>query len=260
MAHSDSKAETSFDPSKYLTKIGNADYLEVRWRILWLREVHPDATIDTELIKLIPVGTDPEGIMQGYAVFKATVQIPGGGRADRIRRRNRPRFQGIPHQGRNQGDWPRPGRARLRHPILDRSRLLRRIARRQGQNRRRPGGLRRHKRPSHAPATPRAVPGQPGTAPASPGRASPAPDTHPAGAGTASAPAPTAGSGRAAHRDAPPDRIHHHAATGEGLQPRRLRHHGRRRGGPMLRAEASAWIDALQKTGKLPEGVSDPAS
>lgn len=58
-----------FDPTKYLTKVGRADYLEVRWRLVWLREEHPDAIIDTEQIIL----TDQ------LSVFKATIEIPNGG-------------------------------------------------------------------------------------------------------------------------------------------------------------------------------------
>jgi len=62
---------TQFDPSRYLTKVGSSDYLEVKWRLVWLREVHPDASIETELIS-----HDDQ-----VAVFKASVSIPGGGSA-----------------------------------------------------------------------------------------------------------------------------------------------------------------------------------
>jgi hypothetical protein len=60
-----------FDPSKYLTKVGNADYLPIKWRLVWLRDRHPDAQIDTQIIQ--ETGD--------AAVFKATVSIPGGGSA-----------------------------------------------------------------------------------------------------------------------------------------------------------------------------------
>lgn len=63
--------QSNFDPSRYLTKVGSSDYLEVKWRLVWLREAHPDATIDTEL-----VSHD-----DGLAVFRARVAIPGGGSA-----------------------------------------------------------------------------------------------------------------------------------------------------------------------------------
>ncbi len=61
----------SFDPSKYLTKVGGADYLEVKWRLVWLREIHPDATVETELSRLA----------DNVAVFRAQVSVPGGGSA-----------------------------------------------------------------------------------------------------------------------------------------------------------------------------------
>lgn len=66
--------QNTFDPSRYLTKVGQADYLEVKWRMVWLRELHPDAAIVTELVQLI----DP---LKGPAIFRATVSIPGGGSA-----------------------------------------------------------------------------------------------------------------------------------------------------------------------------------
>jgi len=60
-----------FEPGRYLTKVGGADYLEVKWRLVWLREVHPDAVIETELVS--HVGQD--------AIFRARVTVPGGGSA-----------------------------------------------------------------------------------------------------------------------------------------------------------------------------------
>ena len=61
----------TFDASKYLTDLRGKDYLEVKWRLLWLRTEHPDATIETELTKL-------EG---GLALFRAKVSLLGGGEA-----------------------------------------------------------------------------------------------------------------------------------------------------------------------------------
>jgi hypothetical protein len=61
----------TFDPGRYLTKVGSSDYLEVKWRLVWLREVHPDASVETELVS----HTDQ------MAIFKARVTIPGGGSA-----------------------------------------------------------------------------------------------------------------------------------------------------------------------------------
>lgn len=63
--------ERHFDPSRYLRKLGGKEYLEVKWRLLWLRTEHPDAVMRTELAKL----------EDGFALFKAHVAIPGGGEA-----------------------------------------------------------------------------------------------------------------------------------------------------------------------------------
>lgn len=58
-----------FDASKYLTDLNGRDYLEVKWRLLWLRTEHPDAVIETELVK--------HGA--GLALFRARVAVPGAG-------------------------------------------------------------------------------------------------------------------------------------------------------------------------------------
>jgi hypothetical protein len=66
-----------FDPTPYLRQLqvrgrgGGADYLDVKWRLLWLRTEHPDAEIVTELVQ-----HDPQ-----MAIFKATVTVPTGGKA-----------------------------------------------------------------------------------------------------------------------------------------------------------------------------------
>jgi hypothetical protein len=59
----------TFDARRFVTRVGGADYLEVKWRVLWLRTQHPDAVISTELISH----------ESNVAVFKAQVSIPGGG-------------------------------------------------------------------------------------------------------------------------------------------------------------------------------------
>jgi hypothetical protein len=61
----------TFDPRRFVTRVGGADYLEVRWRVYWLRTQHPDAVISTEMISH----------ENNVAVFKAYVAIPGGGSA-----------------------------------------------------------------------------------------------------------------------------------------------------------------------------------
>jgi hypothetical protein len=64
-------SEKSFDASRYLRKLNGKDYLEVKWRLLWLRSEHPEATISTELVKH----------ESGLALFRAHVSLPEGGEA-----------------------------------------------------------------------------------------------------------------------------------------------------------------------------------
>lgn len=58
-----------FDPRRYLTKVGTADYLEVKWRLVWFEDVVPDGSITTEML---------ESPRDDEAIFKATVTFPGG--------------------------------------------------------------------------------------------------------------------------------------------------------------------------------------
>ena len=62
---------TPFEPARYLTRISGSDYLEVKWRLVWMRDQHPDATIETQLMSH----------SDNTAVFRAEVSIPGGGSA-----------------------------------------------------------------------------------------------------------------------------------------------------------------------------------
>jgi hypothetical protein len=64
-------SEKAFDASRYLRKLNGKDYLEVKWRLLWLRTEHPEAAISTELVKH----------ETGLALFKARVALPEGGEA-----------------------------------------------------------------------------------------------------------------------------------------------------------------------------------
>ena len=76
----------AFDPTRYLSKLSRRqktadgawktielDYMEVKWRLFWLRTEHPDAHIDTELHTL--------DLDRQFALFKATVSIPDRGSA-----------------------------------------------------------------------------------------------------------------------------------------------------------------------------------
>jgi hypothetical protein len=56
-----------FDPGRHLMKVkGGAEYLEVKWRIVWLRDRHPGADIETKMMH-----HDDK-----VAVFRARVTIP----------------------------------------------------------------------------------------------------------------------------------------------------------------------------------------
>jgi hypothetical protein len=66
-------SEKGFDASRYVVKLRGKEYLEVKWRLLWLRTQHPDAAIETEL-----VNHDADRQM---AIFRAKVSIPNGGSA-----------------------------------------------------------------------------------------------------------------------------------------------------------------------------------
>lgn len=62
-------ATVSFEPARYLTRVNGSDYLEVKWRLVWLRDRHADATVETELMSH----------HDNTAVFRARIVIPGGG-------------------------------------------------------------------------------------------------------------------------------------------------------------------------------------
>jgi hypothetical protein len=61
----------TFEPGKYITKVNGGDYLEVKWRLVWLRNAHPDADIHSKMMS-------HDG---NQAVFKTHIAIPGGGSA-----------------------------------------------------------------------------------------------------------------------------------------------------------------------------------
>jgi len=60
-----------FDPAHYLMQIDGRDYLEVKWRLVWLRAEYPTARISTRLVKH----------EDGFALFRATVALPNGASA-----------------------------------------------------------------------------------------------------------------------------------------------------------------------------------
>lgn len=64
-------AKATFDPTQHLTSIKGQEYLEVKWRLAWLRSEHPDATVTTQL-------SSHDG---NRAIFSAQVELPDGGSA-----------------------------------------------------------------------------------------------------------------------------------------------------------------------------------
>src|SRR3990167_542719 len=60
-----------FDPNAHLSDLRGKQYLEVKWRLAWLRSEQPNAFLETTLV-------DRE---EGFALFKATVTLPDGGSA-----------------------------------------------------------------------------------------------------------------------------------------------------------------------------------
>ena len=72
--HGVAEAGSRFDPTPHLRQLrgrGGGEYLDVKWRLVWLRSDHPDAVIETNLVQLDST----------IAVFKATVTVPTGGSA-----------------------------------------------------------------------------------------------------------------------------------------------------------------------------------
>lgn len=65
--------DKQFDPTRYLRTLGKGEYLEVKWRLVWLRTEHPDAQIETEMVRWEP---DAQA-----AVFRARVTLPSGASA-----------------------------------------------------------------------------------------------------------------------------------------------------------------------------------
>jgi len=65
----------TFDPTKHLRELrgkgGTAAYLDVKWRLVWLRTEYPHATTLVDHVEISP----------DIAIFKATVSIPDRGSA-----------------------------------------------------------------------------------------------------------------------------------------------------------------------------------
>jgi hypothetical protein len=58
----------SFDPANHLIKVrGGADYLEVKWRLVWFRNEHPNGRVQTEV--------QEHDRNEGYARVRARVEF-----------------------------------------------------------------------------------------------------------------------------------------------------------------------------------------
>lgn len=64
-------AQQPFDPNQYLSKVKGRDYLEVKWRIAWMRNEHPNAILETDLMSHDEM----------RAIIRARVTLPDGGSA-----------------------------------------------------------------------------------------------------------------------------------------------------------------------------------
>jgi hypothetical protein len=101
-----------FQPSEHLMNIGTNKkprmYLEVKYRLVWLREQEPDATIETEIIHIdldkevtavVSEWDEKQGKMvkitkhgTGLVIFKATVRLPSGAMATGTKMENAAAF------------------------------------------------------------------------------------------------------------------------------------------------------------------------
>jgi hypothetical protein len=60
-----------FNAQEHITIIDGGAYLEVKWRLVWLREQHPDAVIETDMVES----------SRDHAIFKASVRLGDGASA-----------------------------------------------------------------------------------------------------------------------------------------------------------------------------------
>lgn len=76
-----------FNPSQHLTDIKGKQYLEVKWRLVWFREDHPDWAIHTEIVKADEKGAVMKASIlnaEGKILAQATKSETPGGFADYI--------------------------------------------------------------------------------------------------------------------------------------------------------------------------------
>ncbi len=64
-------SDKPFDPSRHLINLKGKEYLEVKWRLVWVRDQYPETVIETECLEST----------ERMSRFKATVTLPNGARA-----------------------------------------------------------------------------------------------------------------------------------------------------------------------------------
>jgi hypothetical protein len=74
-----------FNAQEHITIIDGGAYLEVKWRLVWLREQHPDAVIETEMVES----------SRDHAIFKASVRLADGASATGWGSEYREQFQNF---------------------------------------------------------------------------------------------------------------------------------------------------------------------
>jgi hypothetical protein len=67
-----------FNPANHLRDLRGDAYLDVRWRLVWLRGDHPDAEIETVLVTLNTLGQTDKGRPIERALFKCVIRLPSG--------------------------------------------------------------------------------------------------------------------------------------------------------------------------------------
>lgn len=98
----------AFNPNEHLTKLQGKDYLEVKWRLVWFRELNPQGTIDTEELEYDaereveaevsvwnPEKRKSEKVLKrakGYARYRAIVTDGKGARATGTKSENAASF------------------------------------------------------------------------------------------------------------------------------------------------------------------------
>jgi hypothetical protein len=66
---------STFDPMKHIMQIKGKDYLETKWRLVWLRDTHPDASVQTELVRADERGVTIRADVSWPVIINETLHI-----------------------------------------------------------------------------------------------------------------------------------------------------------------------------------------